>query len=140
MTDACFTYGSLMCEDIMSHVAGLPLQGEPALLAGYARHAVRDEDYPGMVPLTGVQVAGVLYRGLSEGALDRLDRFEGEMYERRRVCVRDARGLDTEAWTYVFRSGFSHRLLPGDWSFEHFLASGKARFTARYMGFDKIVE
>jgi gamma-glutamylcyclotransferase (GGCT)/AIG2-like uncharacterized protein YtfP len=138
MTDACFTYGSLMCEDIMSHVAGLPLQGEPALLAGYARHAVRDEDYPGMVPLTGGQVAGVLYRDLAGTALDRLDRFEGEMYERCRVFVRDAQGLDTEAWTYVFRPGFSHLLLPGDWSFEHFLASGKTRFTARYMGFDNI--
>ncbi|NTV96056.1 MAG: hypothetical protein HGA75_11685 [Thiobacillus sp.] len=39
------------------------------------------------------------------------------------------------AWCYIFRVPYRHLLLPGDWSFEAFLADGKVRFQARYMGF-----
>lgn len=137
MIDACFTYGSLMCEDIMSAVSGMTVSGEPARLPGHVRHPVRDEDYPGMVPDASGQVAGVLYRGLNEAALLRLDRFEGEMYERRVVTVL-TEGEAVEVWTYVFRPEFAHLLLAGDWSFERFLSEGKARFELRYVGFDAI--
>jgi gamma-glutamylcyclotransferase (GGCT)/AIG2-like uncharacterized protein YtfP len=137
MTDTCFTYGSLMCEDIMSSVAGMTMQGEPATLQGHARHPVRDEDYPGMVPDARGRVEGRLYRGLSEGALVRLDRFEGDMYERRQVRVLSRQGV-TPAWTYIFRPAFVHLLMVGDWSFESFLREGKARFERRYIGFDTV--
>lgn len=137
MSDACFTYGSLMCDDIMSAVAGMPARGEPAVLEQYGRHPVRDEDYPGMMPDAAGRVAGVLYRGLGEDALARLDRFEGEMYERRLVRVAAGAG-HIEAWTYVFRAEFAHLLMAGDWSYEAFLNEGKARFMQRYVGFDVI--
>lgn len=138
MTDACFTYGSLMCDDIMAKVTDQAVHGEPAVLAGYVRHPVRDETYPGMVPDADAHVAGVLYRGLSAKALERLDRFEGEMYDRREVVVRDTSGAETTAWTYVFRPEFGHLLLLGDWDFDAFLAEGKARFESLYMGFDNL--
>ena len=135
MTDACFAYGSLMCADIMSHVAGLPLAGRPARLTGHARHPVAGEDYPGVVADPAGSVAGVLYRGLDEAALARLDAFEGEMYERLAVAVDTADGEIVTAWCYIFRDPYRHLLQPGDWSFEAFLAVGKARFQARYMGY-----
>lgn len=135
MTDACFTYGSLMCEDIMSHVAGLPLTGQPARLSGHARHPVAGEEYPGVVADPAGAVAGVLYRGVDAAALVRLDAFEGGMYERLAVPVTTADGETVMAWCYIFRTPYQHLLLPGDWSFEAFLAEGKARFQARYMGY-----
>jgi len=122
----------------MSFVSGQAVHGEPALLENHVRHPVRNAEYPGMVPQPGERVAGVVYRGLSAAALDRLDRFEGEMYERRRVRLTDAAGNALDAWSYVFRPEFASLLLPGDWSFEAFLADGKARFEARYMGFDAL--
>lgn len=134
MTGACFTYGSLMCEDIMSSVAGMTMFGEPGTLHGHARHPVREEDYPGMVPDAHGQVEGRLYRDLTEAAFARLDRFEGEMYERRRVQVHAGQGV-VAAWTYIFRPEFAHLLLAGDWCFESFLVVGKTRFERRYMGF-----
>jgi len=137
MTDACFAYGSLMCEDIMSMVAGMALLGESALLQGHARHPVRDEDYPGMVEDVGGHVHGVLYRGLNDAALSRLDRFEGEMYARCQVRVRSHAG-DTLAWAYLFQPEFVHLLMPGDWSYEDFQRTGKARFIRRYIGFEAI--
>ncbi|TCJ13842.1 gamma-glutamylcyclotransferase [Parasulfuritortus cantonensis] len=135
MTDCCFTYGSLMCTDIMAHVAGAALTGEAASLAGYSRHPVAEEDYPGIVADPGGCVEGVLYRGVDAAGLVRLDAFEGEMYERRQVRIELASGTTVTAWCYVFGEPYRHLLQPGEWSFETFLAAGKSRFQARYMGF-----
>jgi gamma-glutamylcyclotransferase (GGCT)/AIG2-like uncharacterized protein YtfP len=135
MPDHCFTYGSLMCEDIMARVSGVMLREEPALLPDHARHPVQGEDYPGMVPATGLAVSGILYRNLPTSAWPRLDEFEGGMYERRQVSVQLGNGEKVEAWTYLFRPDLAHLLLPGEWDFQRFLAEGKARFARHYLGF-----
>lgn len=136
--DRCFAYGSLMCPDIMSRVSGLAVPGEPATLAGHARHPVAHEDYPGLVAAPCGRAEGVLYRGLDAAALARLDAFEGEMYERRALRVNLVGGEVVTAWCYVFRERYRDRLLPGDWRFDHFLAVGRARFLARYVGFNAL--
>lgn len=138
--DACFTYGSLMCADIMTRVAGIDLAGTPAGLSGHVRHPVAGEDYPGVVASPGGRVEGVLYRGLDPAALARLDAFEGEMYERLAVSVNPVGGETVMAWCYIFRAPYRHLLQPGDWSFADFLAAGKARFLARYLGFAALPE
>lgn len=134
----CFTYGSLMCADIMTAVCGMELAAEPATLAGYRRHPVRDEAYPGMRPTPGHAVAGVLYRDAPPAAIERLDAFEGPQYERVTVGVRLADGNAIEADTYVFRPEYAGLLLPGDWDFDRFLREGKPRFERLYVGYDRI--
>lgn len=134
----CFTYGSLMCEDIMSVVCGAALRFEPATLDGYRRQCVVGEHYPGMIPVRGHAVAGVLYFDLPDAAWSRLDRFEGDEYERQKVTVRLADGALEEAWTYVFRPEFAQRLTGEEWDFARFLQHGKERFIARYLGFGKL--
>lgn len=65
MPDHCFTYGSLMCDDIMGAVcAAAPLSPLPARLAGFRRAPVIGVEYPGMVPAAGHAVEGVLYLDL----------------------------------------------------------------------------
>lgn len=135
MEECCFTYGSLMCEDIMAAVTGRAVTGAPAWLDGHARHPVLGEDYPGLVPAPGGRVEGVLYRGLDRDALARLDAFEGEMYARLRVEVNPVGGDGQSAWCYIVRPAHVARLAPGEWDFQSFLAAGKARFMARYVGF-----
>lgn len=135
---ACFTYGSLMDEEIMSAVAGVRAAHCSATLDGYARHPVIGAEYPGMVARAGHQVRGVLYRDLPPAAWPRLDRFEGDEYERRIVEVSLADGTRTRAWTYVFRDDFAARLGEGDWDFARFLREGKARFVTAYVGFDAL--
>lgn len=139
MTRHCFTYGSLMCEEIMFAVCGAAAASTPATLAGYRRHPVADEAYPGMVPAADAHVEGVLYRDLTPAAIARLDAFEGPQYRRDTVSVRLADGSTVvDAETYVFRPEFAHLLLPGDWDFEHFLRHGRAAFEARYVGYARI--
>lgn len=146
-----FTYGSLMCADIMARVCARSealLKAEPAVLMDHARHPVRSEDYPGVRPAAGAQVPGVLYRDITPDEWLRLDAFEGADYERVRVQVWVGDALPgapqtspaasplrpVQAWVYRFRSEQAHRLLPGEWSFDSFLKEGKARFVARYAG------
>lgn len=138
MPEHCFTYGSLMCADIMSSVCAVPLQGEPASLQDYARHPVRGEDYPGLVAVKGPLVEGILYRNVPPAAWPRLDAFEGVMYERRRIEVRCGDGTRVTAWAYVFKPAYGHLLESGDWDFSRFLAEGRERFCQRYLGFARL--
>ena len=135
---ACFTYGSLMSGDIMSAVTGVRAAHCSATLDGYCRHPVIGAEYPGMVARAAHQVCGVLYLDLPPAAWPRLDRFEGEEYERRIVEVALADGTVTRAWTYVFRDELSARLGEGDWDFARFLREGKRRFVSGYAGFDSL--
>ncbi len=138
MTAHCFTYGSLMWADIMARVCGREFASEPASLAGHRRHPVRGQDYPGLRPAPGGQVAGRLYRDVDAAAWARLDAFEGEEYERVDVVVALADGATLPAQVYRFRTEFAGRLLPGDWDAEAFAREGRERFIARYAGFDLV--
>lgn len=138
MTTHCFTYGSLMSADIMDAVCGVRAAASPARLDGFARHPVIGQEYPGMVPSPGGGVEGVLYLDLPDAAWLRLDAFEGDEYARETVEVALADGRRLAAWTYVFKPELAARLGAGEWDFGRFLATGKARFTAQFMGFDQL--
>jgi gamma-glutamylcyclotransferase (GGCT)/AIG2-like uncharacterized protein YtfP len=137
----CFAYGSLMCEDIMAAVCGVAvaaLSGRPAQLAGFARHPVLGESYPGMVPAPAQSVAGIVYLDLPATVWARLDAFEGEMYERQPVSVALGDGQILIVQTYVFRPEFAHCLAHGEWDFEAFLKEGKGHFITRYLGYTRL--
>ena len=138
MTAHAFTYGSLMWADIMGRVCGREFAGEPASLAGHRRHPVRGQDYPGLQADAAGTVPGVLYRDVTEAAWERLDAFEGAEYERVDIVVTLADGNTLPAQVYRFRSEFAQRLLPGDWDADAFEREGRARFIARYAGFDVV--
>lgn len=133
-----FTYGSLMCEDIMRSVAG-PCEslGEASLL-NHRRLAVKGEHYPGMIQAPGFSVQGRVYQGISATGLQRLDRFEGDMYRRIEVQVELVDGSRMVVFTYLFRDACRDRLAPREWHLQEFLKRGKRDFTASYMGFDQL--
>ncbi|MBD2859693.1 gamma-glutamylcyclotransferase [Spongiibacter sp. KMU-158] len=133
-----FAYGSLMCEDIVSEVAGEPLLCEPARLEGFVRRAIKGEEYPGMIALEGESVPGAIIRNVSGAGWQRLDAFEGEMYDRQQVQVMLADGSAIAAQTYVIRPEYVHVLEAFEWDFEAFLKSGKARFEQHYKGWDSV--
>ncbi|KAL4903405.1 hypothetical protein BDW74DRAFT_39888 [Aspergillus multicolor] len=98
------------------------LRFRPAVLHDYRRHRVRGADYPGIIheeahtqasdsvaettDVPGIKLAahasvlGTVVSGLTDGDIHRLDIFEGEMYERKKVSVRilrEALGEDEES-------------------------------------------
>ncbi len=131
--NACFTYGTLMCEDIFAAVTGMVLRPHPARLCGFSRHPVIGTDYPGIRHNDDANVLGQLYFDLSPHALERLDRFEGDEYHREQVAVTREDGRTEDAWVYVFDTRQHHRLDAGPWDFDHFLQHGKARFLRRHL-------
>ncbi|CAA0081482.1 gamma-glutamylcyclotransferase family protein [Zhongshania aliphaticivorans] len=133
-----FTYGSLMCEDIMTAVTGQKLAFDEARLIGYERYAVRGEAYPAIIPKTASSVQGRVYYGVNEQGLARLDSFEGDYYQRilLKVNVLD-RPLD--AHSYVFRDEYRGLLADWRWDFEYFLQYGKQKFTSQYLGYRRLV-
>jgi gamma-glutamylcyclotransferase (GGCT)/AIG2-like uncharacterized protein YtfP len=133
-----FAYGTLMCEDILSSVAGCTPAFVAAVLKDHRRLKVRGEHYPGLVRYPGVRVDGVLYRALDTAAWTQLDRFEGAMYQRIPVTVECGDGTLANADTYLIRSESENRLEPVEWDFEVFLACGKEEFVSDYAGYEVV--
>ena len=135
---ALFAYGTLMFDEILRDVTGLTRSGAPVVLHGYRRRCVQGEPYPGIVSAREASVAGLLYRGISSAAWERLDRFEGEMYERRGVSVELESGARIPAKTYVVRPPFMDRLGPEDWDPQAFLQDGRHHFQRGYAGYHRL--
>jgi gamma-glutamylcyclotransferase (GGCT)/AIG2-like uncharacterized protein YtfP len=130
-----FVYGTLMDQEIMSRVAGGVFSFKPAVLNDYVRRTVRGEVYPGIVARKGESVQGVLYFDLTAAAIDRLDRFEGELYRRSGVVVDAGHGASIEAQAYIIENEFVHRLSDSEWRFEAFQKYSKNRFQTSYAGY-----
>lgn len=123
-----FTYGTLMCNDIMAAVTGAQLSHLPATLAGYRRCCVKGEPYPAVIADAASTVAGALYMNMPRSAWPRLDRFEGDMYSREIVPVKQCDGSVVYAEVYLTRPEFTGFLLEGEWDFERFLRKYKSRY------------
>ncbi len=115
-----FCYGTLQFPEIMERVCGLHASGVPAMLDNHDCFTVRGEVYPGIVPRSGAQTPGMVYSGLGMAQLQKLDAFESDCYERRRVMVCDVRERSLEAWVYVMREGLDGLLSDERWNRELF--------------------
>ncbi|WP_255580638.1 gamma-glutamylcyclotransferase family protein [Desulfopila sp. IMCC35006] len=133
-----FTYGSLMCSDIMYRVAGCKTGFTQASLYNFFRSKIAGREYPGIIPQQGAMVPGVLYFDISAEALERLDIFEGEMYQRQEVEVINDTHDSVTAMTYIIKPQYRGLLTDKEWSFSEFLAVGKEKFEESYFGFQEI--
>jgi gamma-glutamylcyclotransferase (GGCT)/AIG2-like uncharacterized protein YtfP len=120
---AVFAYGTLLFPAVMEAVTGRRFGTREAELAGYARRRLRRRIYPAAVASPGACVAGRLYEGVDAPTLARLDRFEGELYERRRVSVAPAEGGEVSAELYVLVAAHRGELLDDPWDPEEFASA-----------------
>lgn len=131
--EALFTYGTLMCPEVLTAVAGATGAPRPARLSGYARRRVRGAVWPGILPRPGASVEGVLWSGLGAAALARLDRYEGAAFRREAVVVATVEG-EVPAQAYVLAARHRWRLTRNDWAPEAFRARYLADILARLAG------
>lgn len=133
-----FTYGSLMCADIMLHVSGQSTSHQNGILYDYFRSQIHSETYPAIIAQPGQQVEGVVYFNLDSAAINKLDTFEGEYYTREDITINCSHMEQVNAMAYILKPEYKTILTGTFWSFENFLQSGKEEFLTNYVGFDKI--
>ena len=133
-----FVYGTLMDEEIFQIVAGERPSSDQAVLHGHIRKQVIGEVYPAIIEQSGHEVAGILYYHLTEAALNRLDRFEGDQYDRCSLEVSLQSGQFVDAQVYVFAEKSKRRLAPDNWDYQTFLDTGKELFLRGYSGFHEL--
>jgi gamma-glutamylcyclotransferase (GGCT)/AIG2-like uncharacterized protein YtfP len=126
-----FVYGTLMEPAVMRAVTGREFPSASAEVEGYARYQVIGEVYPALVPRAGARTRGLLYQGVDEETLARLDAYEGGWYRRESVCVRSGDGPPVEADAYVFQEAQAHRLSPLPWDAEAFRRHALDEFGVR---------
>lgn len=124
-----------------------PLTIRPAVLHNHCRHRVLGRDYPAIIPSPNGNVRGAYVRGLTDGDVFRLDIFEGDEYERRKVKVRildvegdeagegNVEGEEVEVETYVWVAG-EQELQDGEWDFGEFKREKMQRWIGRREEYD----
>jgi len=93
-----FVYGTLQYPSVLAAVLGRVPAMTPGRVAGWRAAALPGRVYPGLVPAPGRGASGQVLAGLTAGEWRRLDEFEGDAYERRRLPL----VAGGEAWTYVW--------------------------------------
>ncbi len=112
-----FAYGTLLFDDVMEAVVGRRFEGVPARLHGYERRRVQARSYPAIVGAEEKITQGIVFSGLDEETLARLDVFEGSSYVREWVTLETGAG----AWAYVVAPGKEHLLSQQPWDPDDFL-------------------
>ncbi|KAI9847945.1 MAG: hypothetical protein M1837_001462 [Sclerophora amabilis] len=158
-----FFYGTLMAPQVLHRVCygninpgptqSDRLKIQPAILHEHCRHKVRGCDYPAIVPHNDKTVRGVFVTGLTQGDMWRLDVFEGDEYERRKVRVKllaqvgdesgegNVEGEEVDCETYIWIAG-EGELEEGEWDFGVFQREKMSRWIGQsdeYQEVDKAV-
>lgn len=97
-----FTYGSLMFPQIWQRVVRGDYRSAPATAPGYARYALADDTYPGMIVSEKATAEGLLYFNVDAQDVAALDAFEGGEYRRDQIAVVINSGEIVIACTYIF--------------------------------------
>lgn len=118
-----------MWPEILEAVIGRRLSGRSAALSGYSRRCIKGVCYPGILPMENGEVPGVLYEGLTAVEFERLDRFEGEEYDRRTVCINGG-----AAEVYVLGDSWRHLAEERAWEPEHLPPEQLSDFCEEYRG------
>ncbi len=114
-----YAYGTLQVSEVLRQVIGRGVASRPALLEDYARYRLRHRLYPGIVEHRGGRVTGLVYSSIDAHEMERLDAYEGSLYERRALTLW-VEGQKIEAQGYVLRSEHRGQLSQDPWNLEAF--------------------
>lgn len=129
-----FTYGSLMFSEVFNRVVRHQYQQTPASVRHFKRTRIRNDSYPVVLPHFAPEpLAGVVYLDISSPDFLRLDKFEGQYYQRQRVQVRSALGHCVAAQIYVLRPKYRHLASKQPWSPQAFAQDQLKSFLDLYL-------
>ena len=131
-----FSYGSLMFREVWSQLVKGDYVKRPARLYGFTRRRVHGDVYPVIVPSPhGDWVDGVVYFGVSEDDLKRLDVFEAEPYDRQTHVVLVEGRERHLADAYVLKDHFQYMVHDCEWDPQWFEREALPVFIGSYRGF-----
>ena len=132
-----FAYGTLLIPCVMYAVTAREFRFKNAILRGYARFTVKGESYPGIIPVTDAVTEGIIYIDVDELSLERLDAFEGDLYQRTPILA-EIKGEETfNAEAYVIKPKFRNHLSWSEWNMKEFARKHLKAFLETYSGFQK---
>jgi len=99
----------------MEAVTGHTFNFENAILQGYARYVIKGQTFPGIIATDNQSVTGIVYDTIDEVSLQRLDKFESDVYYRKEVTVILDNRSQVPAYTYVIAPEHSSLLTGIDW-------------------------
>jgi gamma-glutamylcyclotransferase (GGCT)/AIG2-like uncharacterized protein YtfP len=132
-----FTYGTLMIPEVMVAVTTRRFRFKNAILRGYARFTVKGESYPGIIPGTDSVTEGIIYFDVDKLSLERLDAFEGDLYQRTPILAEMEGGETFNAEAYVIKPKFRNHLSSSEWNMKEFAQKHLEAFLETYSGFNK---
>lgn len=129
MAETYFFYGTLLDADVRYQVLGRRVAGVPAALEGYRRFCAKNQTYPILTKATGVNVTGLLCRGITAVEADRLQHYEGRSYDLKPVTV-VAKGRHVPALAFL-----PHRNLAAgtEWNFQYWQQHFKSSFLLNHV-------
>lgn len=113
-------------------------RSQKAILKGYARFTIKGESFPGIIPVTDKSTEGILYFNVDEPSLERLDIFEGDLYQRTPIQAETQGGKILNAETYVIKPEHRDYLSSKKWDVEEFVQNSLEAFLNTYQGFTKM--
>ncbi len=133
-----FSFGTLMDTDLLPLVCEQAVESlslESAKVPDHSRRWVLDDAYPVLVPEKGRFTEGLIIRGLSDDALERIVFFEGEEFELKPIDVQHPSGV----WERVQYFADTHRkaISETEWSLENWQHSTKADTLPRVVRYMK---
>jgi len=129
-----FAYGTLMIPEVMVAVTARKFRFEKAILRGYARFTVEGECYPGIMPVASAMTEGIVYLDVDERSLERLDQFEGDLYQRSPVSVETDERKIRDAETYAIKPEYKGCLSSKKWNVTEFSQKHLKAFLETYQG------
>lgn len=126
-----------MIPDVMYAVTTREFRFVDAILRGYARFTVKGESYPGIIPVTDAVTAGIIYFDVDELSLERLDEFEGDLYQRTPILVETVEKEILNAETYVVKPEYRDYLSTNGWDVNKFTKTYLETFLESCQGFPK---
>ena len=137
-TTNLFVYGTLMVSSIFVRIAGEDFPKQTGMLKDYGRFRVNGETYPAIIPMPGDHTDGIIYFNVNRLALQRIDAFEGDMYQRSRVVAQTSDNPRIITHAYILRPEYSDWLTDERWRLETFQKQHQQAFIDSFDGFEKI--
>ncbi len=115
-----FVYGPLMLRELAREVAGRDLDRRFGEIHGYRQLRLAGISQAALIPFPDSTTEGVLYAGVDDEILRRLDAFQGALFHRGEVNVLADDGEWVEAQTHLFRLSARKELSAKAWDEDEF--------------------